>query len=346
MGRKTQVAILVVVVGLVALAAGAYAYDGSQKDTISRGVTLAGIDVSGMTREEAAASLRNRLLDPQRRPLTVRFGEEQFRLPAKKLKVHADIEAAIDRAFAESRSGSFPARVLREVSGGRVDAAIPVRVAYSKPAVNRFVREVADGVQVDPVDATVSATGDSLTVVKAKPGHKLRDNLLTDRITSVLESGHGSRVLTARVATLKPKVTSGDVASEYPSYLTLNRSTFQLKLWKNLKLAKTYTVAVGQVGLDTPAGLYTIQDKAVDPVWTVPNSAWAGDMAGQVVPGGTAENPLKARWMGIYDGAGIHGTSDTGSLGSAASHGCVRMSVPDVIDLYDQVDVGTPIYIG
>ena len=50
--------------------------------------------------------------------------------------------------------------------------------------------------------------------------------------------------------------------------------------------------------------------------------------------------------MGIFNGAGIHGTDDTGSLGSAASHGCVRMAIPDVIDLYDRVDVGTPIYIG
>ena len=49
--------------------------------------------------------------------------------------------------------------------------------------------------------------------------------------------------------------------------------------------------------------------------------------------------------MGIFDGAGIHGTDDVGSLGSAASHGCVRMSVPDVIELYDKVDVGTPTYI-
>jgi lipoprotein-anchoring transpeptidase ErfK/SrfK len=65
-----------------------------------------------------------------------------------------------------------------------------------------------------------------------------------------------------------------------------------------------------------------------------------------VIPGGAANNPLKARWMGIYDGAGIHGTDDTASLGSAASHGCVRMAVPDVIELYDQVPVGTPIYIG
>jgi lipoprotein-anchoring transpeptidase ErfK/SrfK len=50
--------------------------------------------------------------------------------------------------------------------------------------------------------------------------------------------------------------------------------------------------------------------------------------------------------MGIYNGAGIHGTDATYSLGTAASHGCIRMSIPDVEELYDQVDVGTPVYIG
>ena len=64
-----------------------------------------------------------------------------------------------------------------------------------------------------------------------------------------------------------------------------------------------------------------------------------------MVPGGVPDNPLKARWMGIYDGAGIHGTDQVGSLGSAASHGCVRMAIPDVIELYDQVPVGAPVYI-
>ena len=126
----------------------------------------------------------------------------------------------------------------------------------------------------------------------------------------------------------------------------VDRGAFQLRLYKDLKLKKSYRIAVGQVGLETPAGLYAIQNKAVNAAWTVPNSAWAGDMAGQVVPGGTPQNPLKARWMGIFAGAGIHGTDQVGSLGSAASHGCVRMAIPDVIELYDQVEVKTPIYIG
>jgi lipoprotein-anchoring transpeptidase ErfK/SrfK len=57
------------------------------------------------------------------------------------------------------------------------------------------------------------------------------------------------------------------------------------------------------------------------------------------------ENPLKSRWLGIYDGVGIHGTSDRASIGSNASHGCLRMLVEDVEDLYPQVPVGAPIYI-
>jgi lipoprotein-anchoring transpeptidase ErfK/SrfK len=78
----------------------------------------------------------------------------------------------------------------------------------------------------------------------------------------------------------------------------------------------------------------------------MPHSDWVapGDR-GKVVPGGVPENPLKARWLGIYDGAGIHGTDADGSIGTAASHGCVRMRIPEVIELYDQVPVGAPIYI-
>ncbi len=346
MGRKTQVLIVAVVVFLIGGAVAAYAFDGAQQDTIARGVTISGIDVGGMTREEATAALRNQVLAPQRKPVTVKFKKQKFKLPAKKLKIHADTESAVDRAFEESRSGSLPSRVIREVTGGEVAVAIPVAVTYSKPAVNKFVREVAEGVNQDPVDASVAADANSLSVVEAQNGHKLRDNLLTAKLTRLLDEGRGNRVVAARVNTLKPEVTTKEVADRYPTYLTVDRGSFQLKLWKDLKLAKTYTVALGAVGYDTPSGLYTIQSKQVDPVWSVPNSEWAGDLAGQTIPGGVPENPLKARWLGVNGSVGIHGTSEAGSLGSAASHGCIRMDVSDVIDLYDRVDVGTPIYIG
>ena len=71
-------------------------------------------------------------------------------------------------------------------------------------------------------------------------------------------------------------------------------------------MQKSYPIAVGQQGLETPAGLYHVTDKQVNPYWHVPNSAWAGSLAGQVIPPGPS-NPLQARWIGIADGAGIHG---------------------------------------
>jgi lipoprotein-anchoring transpeptidase ErfK/SrfK len=97
--------------------------------------------------------------------------------------------------------------------------------------------------------------------------------------------------------------------------------------------------------MDTPAGLYNIQNKAENPAWHVPQSDWAGKLAGQVIAPDDPRNPIKARWMGIYDGAGIHGTTAEGSIGTAASHGCIRMRIPDVIDLYDRVETGAPVYI-
>jgi lipoprotein-anchoring transpeptidase ErfK/SrfK len=127
--------------------------------------------------------------------------------------------------------------------------------------------------------------------------------------------------------------------------LIVDRDSFRLTLYKRLKVAKTFRIAVGKAGVETPAGLYNIQNKAVNPAWHVPDSDWAGELAGKVIPPDDPENPIKARWMGIFDGAGIHGTDAEGSIGTAASHGCIRMRIPDVIELYDEVPLGAPVYI-
>ena len=134
------------------------------------------------------------------------------------------------------------------------------------------------------------------------------------------------------------------LAAKYPAVIVVCRSCFQLRFYKHLKLDRTYPIAVGQQGLETPAGLYDVQSKQVNPSWHVPNSAWAGSLAGRVIPPGP-QDPLKARWMGFFDGAGIHGTDNLSSLGTAASHGCIRMSIPDVIQLYDVVPLHAPILI-
>jgi L,D-transpeptidase catalytic domain/Putative peptidoglycan binding domain len=345
MGRKTQIAIVVGVVALLLGAVGAYAYDSSQEDEIAAGVTIGGVDVGGMEAAEAERAVRKQLLAPLRHSLRVGYDGESWELSGKALKVHADIAGAVDEALAASRDGGLPGRLVRYVSGGDVDERIAAPVTYSEPAVNRFVRKVAAEVGIEARDATVEASGAELEVAPAEYGRKLRDNLLTRQLKAAVLNADADHTIAARTNPVKPEVTGEEVAGEYPTYLTLDRSSYTLRFWRNLKLAKTYTVAVGQVGLETPEGLYAIQDKQENPTWNVPESDWAGSLAGQSIPPGPS-NPLKARWMGIFEGAGIHGTEETSSLGTAASHGCVRMSVPDVEELYDLVEVGTPIYIG
>jgi lipoprotein-anchoring transpeptidase ErfK/SrfK len=344
-GRKTKIAIATVVILCLLGAVGAYAYDSSQDGTIADGVKIAGVDVGGMDEAEAKRAVRRQLLAPLRHSLRVGYDGEGWTLPGKRLKVRADLDRAVEEALEASRDGGLPSRLIRYVTGDEVDERVSAEVTYSQPVVNRFVRRVAGEVNREPQDATVEANGASLTVVPAQHGRKLRDNLLTEQLNAAVLNASADHTIAARTHSVAPEITGEEVTSAYPTYLTLDRASYTLRLWEDLKLAKTYTVAVGQEGLETPEGLYHIQDKQVEPTWHVPESDWAGSLAGQSIPPGPS-NPLKARWMGIFEGAGIHGTEETSSLGTAASHGCVRMAVPDVEELYDLVEVGTPIYIG
>jgi lipoprotein-anchoring transpeptidase ErfK/SrfK len=344
-GRKLQIAVASVIVIMLVVAVGAYAWDNSRSGQIAEGITIGGVDVGGMTTDEARKVATAELVQPLRKHVTVTFEGVKYKLSPERLEVNADVDGMVDRALEESQEGGLPGRVWRYATGGEVDTAISPQINYSGKALNEFIAKVATEVNRDPVDASIQPTATSLSPVQGQDGLAVVENELRAKLESAVQSPTERRVKLP-VDRVEPDVTTDELAAQYPTYLTLDRGSFQLNLWKDLELAKTYTVAVGAVGFDTPAGIYNIQNKAVDPAWTVPNSDWTGDLAGTVVPGGVPENPLKERWLGIYDGAGIHGTDDVASLGTAASHGCVRMSIPDVIELYDQVPVGTPIYIG
>jgi L,D-transpeptidase catalytic domain/Putative peptidoglycan binding domain len=344
-GRKTIFIIATAAVFAAALVvSGAYLYDRSQKGEIATGVTIDGIDVGGMDADDAEAKLRHELLRPLGKPLRATFGDRKWSLPGQKLKVRADVEGAVARAVHVSREGDLPTRLGRYLGGDELEVGIGAHVDYSRSAINRFVRGIADDLDRAPREASVDPTADTLEVVASHPGRKLRDVRLTDELREAVVGG-GPRTVRVRVHQTTPEVSTEEVASHYPSYLTLDRANFTLRLFKDLELVKAYTVAVGQEGLETPEGIYEIQAMEEEPTWYVPESDWAGELAGQVIPPGPS-NPIKARWMAIFEGAGIHGTEEVGSLGSAASHGCVRMSIPDVEELYEQVEEGTPIFIG
>ena len=339
-------AVLALMIAVLLLGAGTlYAYDHSNRERIADGVTVNGVHVGGLTPESARVKLRRELLEPLDRPVVARYEGRRFTLTPKQAQIAVDVDGSVDRAIAASRQGNLLSRTWREVRGQALDSQVEAKVSYDRRAVRRLVRRVEGKLTVEPRDASVDLESGSVDPIPSHDGRAVRAaRLRRDLERELLDAGR-SRTVRVRTEVVEPEVTTDELAEKYPAVIIVNRSAFQLTLYKDLKPAKTYGIAVGQVGLETPAGLYHIQNKAVNPAWSVPNSDWAGDLAGTVVPGGTPENPLKARWLGIFDGAGIHGTDAASSIGTAASHGCVRMRIPDVIELYDQVPVGAPIYI-
>ncbi len=343
MGRKSLIALAAIVAILVLGAVAAYSYDASNEHRIANGVTVAGVDVGGLEAVEARARVKRQVADPLMQPITVTHADKRFSLGPDDAGLRADVGGMVDEALRVSRDGGMISRVARDVTGSSEDARVKPRLSYSRPAAAALVARVRKGIDRPAQDARV--TFPELTPVSEKDGVRVEAAKLERRVKAALLSLDGGRTVEAPTRVTKPKVTRDQLASKYPEVIIIDRGGFRLRFYKNLKLAKTYPIAVGQVGLETPAGLYHIQNKAVNAAWSVPNSAWAGSLAGTVIPGGAPNNPLKARWMGIFDGAGIHGTDQVGSLGTAASHGCVRMAIPDVIELYDQVKVQTPVYI-
>src|SRR5581483_7872898 len=326
-------------------AAAAYLYDSAQADEIARGVTIAGIDVGGLSRAQAQARLETRLVPRLRQPLVLTYGTHRFTVSPQRNGFSVDVDGMLAQAVAASRRGGLFSRFVREVRGQPVPARIPLAAAYSDERLHALAARVAQVVDRPARAATVNASADALAVVPARWGVRVQRRVLAAALRQTLVDPHGARSLTIPVHPVKPAVTTAGLAKKYPAFITVDRGAYRLTFWKNLKPYRRYTIAVGRAGLETPAGLYRIDDKQMNPSWHVPKSAWAGSLAGRVIPPGP-DDPIKARWMGFWNGAGIHGTDEIGSLGTAASHGCIRMSIPDVEQLYDLVPLGTPIYVG
>jgi lipoprotein-anchoring transpeptidase ErfK/SrfK len=344
MRHRSFIAIAVALAVMIFGSVGVYAYDSANND-IAEGITAAGIDIGGLTEGEAREKLRQELAYDLERPLKVKYKRRSFTLTPEAARIRTNVDAMVDRAVERSREGNIVSRSFRSITGGEVHEDIPVRVTYDRRAVTALVKRVKRKIDEPPRNASVGFGGGGVHPVPGRNGKELDSGRLESQIQAALVEPTSERVVKARVTTVKPDVTTGELADTYPKILVVSKANLTVTLYERLKPTRTYRVAIGSPGYPTPDGRFAIQNKQVDPVWNVPNREWAGELAGRSIPPGP-QNPLKARWMGIYNGAGFHGTADIGSIGSAASHGCVRMLIPDIVELYDRVEVGTPVFVG
>ncbi len=343
--------------GAAALAAGAVAVialvlavvvdaglDVADGDRIASGVRVGGVPVGGLGARSAHERLERRLGAAVREPLQLQAGGRSWTLSLSRGEASVDASAAVRAALDRSHDGAFPRRVGRALPGGGLDVDLAPPVAFRRGTFDRFIDRVARALERAPLDATVRSAGAQLRPVPDRPGTAVPKGTLEALVRAHIASTVARRTLSVPRRVQHANVRVSNLRTKYRHYVLIRRDTFRLEYFRGMRLARSYPIAVGMEGLDTPAGLYEIQGKQINPPWLVPNSPWAGDKAGKLIPPGR-DNPLKARWLGFNGSAGIHGTSDVGSLGQRASHGCVRMSVPGVIDLYRRVPVHAPVRV-
>ncbi len=312
-----------------------------QEARIAPGVSAGGVDLSDLTAAEAVTKLHGALDAHLARPVALEVRGKVFRLAAKDAKFVFDADATARAALAAAP----PAPPAKGTGAAAPGTSVPLEVSHSTTAVRAFVGSVARQVSSRPRNATLRITVKHMLVRRSVYGYRLDQTAAYAMVNRALGDASASRKLRKKLTKVRAAVNTNDLSRRYSTVLTVQKSTRTLRLFKNLKISRRYKVAIGQPAYPTPQGLFSIQSKQVNPVWSVPNSPWAGELQGTTVAGGSAANPLKARWMGIVNGVGFHGTSDDASIGTAASHGCLRMHVRDVIDLYKRVPVGAPVLI-
>jgi lipoprotein-anchoring transpeptidase ErfK/SrfK len=343
--RRWLLGVAVLAVLVLAILLASYLYDRGRRDLITRGVTVAGIDVGGLRAAAARERVAAELHAARDRVIVVRYRGMRFTLTGARAHLTANVDAATAAAVRAGRGGWFLGRTVNGLLGDRVATQIAMPFTYSHQVVHAFVAHVQRVIDRPARDASVSIGSGQLVTVASASGAVINAAALRSEIDRALQASAPRTTIRAPVHELRPRVSTDMLAARFPTYIVVDRPQFTLRFYQRLRLAHTYSIAVGRSGLETPAGLHHVLDKQVNPSWHVPHSAWAGSLAGKVIPPGPGD-PLVARWMAIDDlGDGIHGTDEPSSIGSAASHGCIRMLVPDVIQLYSLTPLGTPVYV-
>jgi lipoprotein-anchoring transpeptidase ErfK/SrfK len=288
-----------------------------QANLIPNGVWVGKVEVGGMTPDGARALVQAEFDES----LRIGFGRRAILVTPQRLGATARMKLAIDQA-------------RRAAPNTRV----PLFVNFRAGGVSRYVKAL--GKRFDRRAKNAELVGlrqNRPWITKEQSGRVLQQRAAVRAIVAALRTH--TRSLRIRAVRVDPSVTR----TRFGPIIVIRRESKVLNLFRGMRLWKRLGVATGQSSYPTPLGRYHIVTLQRNPWWYPPDSDWAEGE--KPIPPGPG-NPLGTRWMGISaPGIGIHGTPDPASIGYSASHGCVRMRVPEAEWVFSRVRVGTPVFI-
>ena len=301
--------------------------------TLPPGSTIAGVAVGDLGPKRAKAAVQAALSETYERRVFVKGRGKRLILGTSRIGQTIHYDRMVKRAFDDAaKSNGLPVKVSldRSLNRAKLRAAINlVGARIDKPARNASVR-------LGVLRPSIRKPRNGLGV------HRLK---LRRALVAEILRPHETRLVRVSLVRVRPRIGVNRLRSMYPTYISVDRSSFRLRLFKRLRRVRTYGIAVGAAGNGTPAGLFRVRGKDWNPAWHVPNSSWAGSLRGRTIPPGDPRNPLRVVFMSLGGAIGIHGTSEPWSIGTRASHGCIRMRSGDVRNLANRTPVGTPVLI-
>jgi lipoprotein-anchoring transpeptidase ErfK/SrfK len=336
--------VLLVVVGLLATAVGGTAvaairYDHSHAGRILPGVTVGGVPVGGMTRAQAIQAVTARAQQTLDRNIEVLAAGKSWTVSLAQLGLAAQVTDAVDQALDTSKAPSLMYRVWHRLTGNSVDKSFPIQFVLPHGPVESFVADLAHQLNLPARDASMNLVNGKIVVATAQTGRVVRVAPGVDALRQAVLA-HDSQA-TVAVKTIAPKVTEKTLGQTIVVNVSLNK----LFLYKGVKIIRTYPVATAKAGFLTPPGAWTVTWKEANPTWHNPAPNGWGKGEPLVIPPGPG-NPLGTRALHLSaDGILIHGTPADYSIGTYASHGCIRMHMWDAEALFNLVQTGTPVFI-
>jgi lipoprotein-anchoring transpeptidase ErfK/SrfK len=312
--------------------------DYGQRAIVPLGAHIEGIDVGGLTRAQATSLVHDKVEAALLAPMTLTFQGKTFTLDASRY-VSVDSEGMVDDAFRPKTGATLAQRVVRRLTSEVVQTNVTRKLKIDAAGLSKWVARTARQVRVPAIESSLTIVKDRLHVSKSAVGYRLDQRTTVARLTTALRDAERVGV-ELKVDTVTPIANERSFGK---SILVVKHAT-HLYLYDGPKLIKNYPIACGMPAHPTPEGWWFIENKRYMPSWTNNGSTWAAGMPSYIAPG--YNNPLGTRALDLNaTGIRIHGTANDGSIGSDASHGCMRMHMWDIEDLYDRVSVGTRVII-
>jgi lipoprotein-anchoring transpeptidase ErfK/SrfK len=323
----------------------AVALDYQSRGVVSKGVTVAGHDLTGMTEAQARATIDQAVSTPMLRPVTVTGDKKTWTLDPQGI-VTIDADSMLNAAYSPKRAATLVERLNSELAGHPLPGDVKPAYSVDAAAIKAWVLRTSKSVDRAPVDATRTIVGYAFKVTPSANGAKVGQRNAIARISRALSAtaalSSPDRVVALPVAALKPKV----IESSFGTAIIVSLSQCRINLYFGAKLVRSYPCAPGQPAYPTPTGDFYIDSKQVNAPWINPGTAWAASMPA-MIPGGP-DNPMGDTKIGIdYPGVFMHAIppGEFGSIGTHSSHACMRMFPSDNHDLFGRVQIGDPVFI-